>query len=658
MREMMSHDDENAAVWLLERLAQVVQVQVDPVALHQTLRHASSLVDAAATVGLSLEPAHDVGEAALPLGSVSPPLVVLERRGDQLLIERPNEAPSWVDAVSVPAGLTWFSAVERTPLQRLAGDHPSPLARLASLVSLERADLQAIALYAAGVGLFSLATPVAVQALVSSVAFGTLLQPIVVLSVLLLAALAFQSTLKALQARLVEGIEARLFVRTALDFAWRLPRVKKEEADHGFGPTTINRFFEVATLQKTASVLLTDGIATVLTVGIGLIVLAFYHPALLAFTLVVIALIVVVVLVPSRHGLSTSIEESAAKYEVAAWLQTIASSTAVLKGPGERLARERADALTRRYLAARGRHFRVLFGQTLSTLGLQIIASVALLGLGGWLVVQRELTLGQLIAAELIVSGVTQSLSKVGKLLDSTYDLLTSIDKLGHVIDLPIEADERDSSIPGSGPLQVELVHAADHEHPPVSLRLAAGERVAISASERPLVEWVAGLRLPNSGSVLLNGVETSRARGPSFRTDLALLHRDDLFEGSVLENLTLGRDGLLAEHARAALEKVDLLDTIRSLPQGLDTPLERGGAPLTPSQAARLLVARAIASNPRLIVLDDLLEAVEPAARSRCLAALTAQPPRWTLAAIVADTDGPVARACQRVISLDEVAS
>ncbi len=669
-------------VWAMDALSRVVGVELDPVktrrlaraslegrssleldALHQALKaglEGSRLIPADAE-----DPSGALTTTELPLLSLGGRgLAILSRRGEQLEISHPDEPPEWrshdeVRALIAEVGGPWLTAAPATPLEDLS-HHPSAWARLRALMRLERDDLWVVFIYASTVGLFTLATPVAVQSLVGSVAFGTLLQPIVVLSLLLLVALGFQAALNALQARVVESLQQRLFVRTALDLAWRLPRVKPEAIEEGFGPETVNRFFEIVTVQKTAGILLTDGIATVLQIAIGLLVLGFYHPFLLAFDIVLIALVALVVWAPARRGLASSIEESYAKYAVAAWLEQLASAGAAFRGKaGAAFATERADALTRRYLNARDAHFKILFGQTIGTLGLQVLASAALLGLGGWLVVQRELTLGQLVAAELIVAAVTGSVAKLGKLLDNAYDLLTGVDKLGHLLDLEIEDPERGEPVPGQGGIRVEVQAARDELSGAVSFEVPAGARMAISGAHgHRLGEWLAALRLPGRGTISFNGVETSRARAPTLREHVAFVRGSDLFEGTVLENVTVGRENITALDARAALERVGLLEELRALPEGIDTHVYPSGAPLSPGQRTRLLIARALAGTPRLIVVDEPLEGLEAEVRARCVNALTRPSAPWTLIALVGEPGDALARACSSHRHLHELSS
>lgn len=681
---LSAEDTARLVQWAVETLAAEVAVPVDPVQARKLARMAVEgrdqveVAEAQQLLARALEAARlspvEAGDVKDVLESVELPIVTLENGGlavtsrleGKLTLHRPDgtsETLSVARAREVVAahGGTWLTAAPSAPLQELAGHHhPSPWQRLKALMHLERDDLWVILVYAVAVGLFSLATPVAVQSLVSTVAFGTLLQPIVVLSLLLLVALGFQAALRALQVRVVEALQQRVFARTALDLAWRLPRVKPEAAREGFGPESVNRFFDVITVQKTAHTLLTDGLEMVLLIGIGVLVLAFYHPMLLGFAIVLGTALAALLWIPAKKGLETSIDESYAKYDVAAWLEELARPGAAFRGAGgTALAAEKAEALTRRYLTARRSHFTVLFGQTIGALVLQVVASAALLGLGGWLVVQRELTLGQLVAAELIVAAVTSSMSKLGKMLDSGYDLLTALDKLGHLLDLPVEDPESGGEpIPGEGAVAVEVRGASDGGAA-LSFDVAAGARVAISGAQgQHLGEWLAALSVPAHGTVALNGVETNRARSPRLRDRVAIIQPNDLFDGSVLENVSLGRTNVTTSDVRSALEKVGLLEEVRALPEGLETRLFPGGVPLTPSQRTRLLVARALAGTPRLIIVDESLEGVEPLARARCVSALTRANAPWTLIALVDDASVSLARACQQRLKLEELAT
>jgi ABC-type bacteriocin/lantibiotic exporter with double-glycine peptidase domain len=315
----------------------------------------------------------------------------------------------------------------------------SPWARLRALLALEARELLALAVYAVALGGLSLAVPVAVQVLVNTVAFGTLMQPLLVLSVLLLGVLGIAATVRVMQWYAVELLHRRIFVRVAEDFARRLPAMPSAVHERIDVRELSNRFFDVVTVQKVMSQLLLDGFGLLLQTLVGMLLLAFYHPLLLLFdVLLVVAIAGVVVL--GRGAVRTAVSESSAKYRVAAWLQELASKPDEFSGAaGAVRAAQVGDELTRGYLARRKDHYRHVWRQLVGGAALQVFAMTALLGLGGWLVIERELTIGQLVAAELVVGAVALGLAKLGKQFEAVYDLLGALDKVGRVLDAPAD---------------------------------------------------------------------------------------------------------------------------------------------------------------------------------------------------------------------------
>jgi len=177
-------------------------------------------------------------------------------------------------------------------------------------------------------GVLYLATPLTVDAVVNNFAFGNEqlvhVQALIVLAVFLLFLLAMLGVLRAAQDYAMEIIQRRLFVRLTADVAYRLPRVPLEVLEAHQGPELVNRFFDVVTIQKSSSGLLLDGINMIFSTLIGLVVLGFYHPLLLLFALILLVLLGLVVFLPAKRAVPTSIEESYAKHSVVGWLEQIA----------------------------------------------------------------------------------------------------------------------------------------------------------------------------------------------------------------------------------------------------------------------------------------------------------------------------------------------
>ncbi len=338
----------------------------------------------------------------------------------------------------------------------LHGHGKGPWQRLVELLRLEWSDVFTLLAFGLGVGLLSLVAPAAIEALVNTVAFGILLWPVLVLAMVMLTLLVVSAVLRAMQTYVAECLQRRLFVRTALGFADRLARTDLSSFDGVNRADIVNRFFEVSSGQKSIATLLVEGVGIIMMTVVGLIVLAFYHPYLLTFALVLAGLVVFMLLGLGIGGVRSSIAESYAKFDVAAWLEEVARCPhAFRSGDGAFLALDRADQLADRYISARKRHFGIIWRQTLFALALEAVGSTVLLGLGGWLVINRQLTLGQLVASELIVTLVLVSLSKIGKYVEIFYDLQATLDKLGVLDRLPPEPTEGESLDRQAGPLAI-----------------------------------------------------------------------------------------------------------------------------------------------------------------------------------------------------------
>jgi ABC-type bacteriocin/lantibiotic exporter with double-glycine peptidase domain len=532
----------------------------------------------------------------------------------------------------------------RLVLDVLAADHgasKSPWARLRGLVSLEAAELASLVVYAVVIGGLSLAVPIAAQVLVNTIAFGSLLQPLVVLAALLFGVLAFSGLVQVVQWYAVEVLQRRIFVRVAEDLSRRLAAISAVVRERHDPRELANRFFEVLTLQKTVSRLLLDGLGLALQTMVGLLLLAFYHPVLLAFDVVLVAALVVVMIFGLR-AVPTAIEESKAKYRVAAWLETVAASpTAFKRADAATFAAIRTDALTRGYLAARRRHYLRVLRQLVGGVGVQIFAMVALLGLGGWLVIRGELTLGQLVAAELVVGVIGAGFAKVGKHLEAVYDLLAGLDKVGKVLDAPIDSVRRVRA-----GRRVTRMHVrglvARPGLAPVSFALEPGARVWVdgpaAGGKSALLETLAGLRAPHEGSISVPDADDVAG---SLRERALLIRSDDvLAEGTVLDNLRVADPRVDEDRAREVLRMVGLEDAISRLEGGLDARVLGTSGPLSSSECARLVLARAVLARPDVLIVDGVLDdlGLERPMSSRVLDVVMGPDAPWTVIATSRD--------------------
>ena len=531
----------------------------------------------------------------------------------------------------------------------------NPLLRLQQLIYIERQDIGTLLAYGIGIGLLSLATPIAVQALVNTIAFGALLQPLFVLTLILLVLVSCSNALVALQFYVVEMLQRRLFIRLFGETANRLQRTLISAHDNQYLPELVNRFFDVVSLQKTAASLLLETLGYLLQTLIGMFLLAFYHPMLLAFDLLLIASLYLVLFVMGRNGIVTAIEQSKAKYLVAAWLETIAANPLLSKSrQGEAFIDQQSKQIAENYLSACVNHFRILSRQNIGALVLHTLANTSLLALGGWMVIERELSLGQLIAAELVVNAMIYGLTRLGKTLDNFYELVASVDKIGYLLDLPQEHNQGELPQANQSAYQINIQNLSVLKGPQIDqinqldLTLAAGENLVISegAERGTLLDILYGLRSYQAGNIYFNSDDLRDLNLGALRDNVSLVREAEILNLSIADNVSIGRD-LGLNQIRTALKQVGLLELISSLADGLQTPLSSNGEPLNSEQQLRLTLARAIAGAPKLLMIDKTLDHIDCRFLPSILAVLLAPDANWTL--IIISQQADVIERCQR---------
>lgn len=506
----------------------------------------------------------------------------------------------------------------------------SPLARVLEVVDLERTDIRLLLVLITGVGVLNLAIPVAVQALINTVTMGGLLKPLAVISIMLLMFLLLAGTLYVLEMYVVEMIQRRLLVRAALDAAMKAQSAEISVYDQTNMTELMNRFFSVITVQKSAATLLTTGISSLLHGVIGSLILIFYSIYFALAVALILVILLVVVFVVGRRAEPTAIDESQAKYELAAWLETIASNLNTFKfSAGLDLAMRRVDELAGNFISRRSEHFRILLSQYLGGILLYAVGGTFMLALGGMLVIQGQINLGQFVAAELIIFTVLASFLRLIGQLEYFYDMLASMDKLGVLQDIPQERR-------GSGSISVDApIRLAVHDlvydylsntvrQSGISFKVAAGGHLAVLGSsgsgKSNLAELLTGLRQPVSGRIEYNDVDLRLLDLREIRRHIGFVSTIETFEDTVLENVRVGRSDITVEQVSQLLGQLGLLDAIARLEHGLDTRLATSGAPLSSSETRLLMLCRALIARPALLIIDSLLDPLSDTDRARAL--------------------------------------
>ncbi len=319
---------------------------------------------------------------------------------------------------------------------------PTPVQRLLRLLGTERKDIVYLLLFAVVTGLISLTLPLGIQAVFNLVSSGLLFSSIYVMIGLVVVGVLAGGILTIVQFTLVEIIQQRIFAKATFEFTYRLPLIEPQALAEYYPPELMNRFFDVVTLQKSMPKILIDIPAAVVQILFGIILLSFYHPVFLGFGLVTLLAIYGVIRLFGPEGTRTSIKESSDKYKVVDWLEQYS-----LRVSENRPNHEEADPIDQvdkrlaNYISHRNDHFRVLKRFYYSSVGFRTLVTGGLLVLGTSLVVSRQMSLGQFVASELVIVLITGAVDKLTSSVDTVFDVLAGVEKVGTVTDLPIEDD-------------------------------------------------------------------------------------------------------------------------------------------------------------------------------------------------------------------------
>ena len=503
---------------------------------------------------------------------------------------------------------------------------------LRKILAPERDYYLLVVTYGIGISLLSLATPIAVQMLVNTVANTGLTTPLVVLSISLFLLLALAGLLNALRIHLMDLFARRFYARMVSEIALRaIYAVNPFFADEGKGPL-FNRYFDIIIVHKTLPYLLIGGFTILLQVIVGMVLVSLYHPLFLIFNLVVALVCWLVWSIWGPRAIDSAVELSHRKHATAAWLEGLGGSNGFFKSERHiEYALARTDAISDYYISQHRKHFGNYFTQTIWYLLIYALASALLLGLGGWLVIQGQLTLGQLVAAELVLSVAFFGISQFGTYLTYFYDLCGAIDELSLFYDVEQEPFiERPADLGDDARLTLKEARGdARSVDATFDFSIPSGSRVLAHADshavQRLFTSFLKRHETPRGGIISLGGVDLMSVAVHQLRQEVIVLDRPNLTEMSIREYLQLSDFGGSPEGILEAIEAVGLEDAVSQLPEGLDTNLASTGWPLSITETMQLKLAAAIIARPRLLVLNQLYDVMSAEALSCSLDLLQA---------------------------------
>ena len=519
-----------------------------------------------------------------------------------------------------------------------------PWQRFINLLKLDRRDIRQIFYYAVFAGLVTLTLPLGIQAIINLIQGAEVSTSWIVLVMLVTLGVAFQGILQLMQIRILENIQQKIFTRSSFEFAYRFPKIKWNELRQDYPPELANRFFDTLTVQKGLSKILIDFPAAILQILFGLILLSLYHPFFIIYGLLLLILVYVVFKFTAKKGLETSLKESKSKYEVAHWLQEIARSLTSFKLSGRTsLAMEHNNSLTENYLETRENHFKILMTQFIQMIGFKVLVTAGLLLIGGLLVLNQQMNIGQFVAAEIIILLVISSVEKLVTGLESFYDVLTSLEKIGQVVDKELEAQEGTNPFLKNDTASItlnNLTHLTiegDTILHNVNLDLKHKDRLLIEgpsgSGKTTLLKILSGIIEPSNGAIYINDHSFKGMNINAYRSNVGqVLPEQFPFEGTILENITFGNKTIAMDIINQIVKDVGLQGYIRKQSKGINSEILSQGQSLPHTVSKRLLLARAIVHEPKILLLKDTLEHFEPTEAKRLMNYLANPEKPWLL--------------------------
>lgn len=542
----------------------------------------------------------------------------------------------------------------------------TPLQRLISLLKLDKRDISQVFFYAIFAGLVSLSLPLGIQAIINLIQSGRVSVSWIVLVIIVIFGVALVGILSIMQLRITENLQQKIFVRSSFEFGYRLPKIKLSELYNQYPPELANRFFDTITIQKGASKLLIDFSTALLQIVFGIILLSLYHPFFIFFGLILLFLLYIIFKFSFNSGLSTSLKESKYKYKVVSWLQEIARNNfSFRKTINFEYALNKNNYLVSQYLDNREKHFNIIKRQYSQLIIFKVIITAGLLFIGGYLVLNQKMNIGQFVAAEIIILLVINSVEKIVVGLETLYDVLTAVEKIGQIADLEMEVaqDVTNEICYNSISLEAENINFKFPESSGVvlnniNIKIKNSEKILLEgdngSGKTTLIRILSGLLQPTSGAFFINDDTYRKIDLQQYRSQIAIIINGETpFEGTILENITFNNPAITQEDIKWAIESVKLGSFIKSLPNGLDTKIYPEGRQLSSSNAQKILLARSIVDKPKILFYEDALDRMDADIAREIIDFLTSSENKWTL--IVSSKNPYWKEKCTRTITMQE---
>lgn len=493
----------------------------------------------------------------------------------------------------------------------------SALLKLHRLIMTDKRDAGSVYFFAIAGGLISLSLPLGIQTIISFVMAARLSTSIVILIVIVIVGVFLNGLMQVRQIQVIERIRQKIFTRYSLEFSHKIPQISPQEMDDYYLPEVVNRFFDIPALAKSIEKIMLDIPTSVIQILFGLIILSFYHPIFIAFGAFVLVALITIIRITSPRGFETNLTASNYKYETAGWLEEMARGIKTFKySKGASLHMKKTDKLIGEYLESRTAHFKILTLQYWSLIVFKILIVASMLTAGTWLLLDQQINVGQFIAADIIIILIISSVEKLISTLDNVYDSLSSIEKISKITDSKIEESGNLPFDKNKGCTVIFKEVGFQYPNGNVALKeinFTALENKIIcfsgnSGSGRStILRLLTGAYTGFTGNILLNDIPIKNYLLNDLRINTGTLLADqDIFRGSILENLNMGNEHITMAEITTLAEITGLSSFIISEEKGYDTILDPMGKRISRHIKQKIKLIRALAGKPSLLLLED----------------------------------------------------
>ncbi|HMU03248.1 MAG TPA: ATP-binding cassette domain-containing protein [Saprospiraceae bacterium] len=543
----------------------------------------------------------------------------------------------------------------------------TPVQRFFRLLQPNKDAIRNLYIFAIFNGLIALSLPLGIQAIINLIQGGEVSASWILLVAIVLIGYILNGLLQIFQLRITEDLQKDIFTRSAFEFAYRIPRIRMDALQNQYAPELMNRFFDTISIQKGVAKVLLEMTAAALSILFGLILLSFYHPFFIIFSVLIIVLGIIIGSYIFQRGLKSSIVESKYKYKVAFWLEEVARTNTTFRlSCDTSLPVRKTDVLVEKYLDAREGHFKILLRQYYLFIFFKILIAAGFLILGGILVFNQQMNIGQFVAAEIVILLLISSTEKLLLTLEVVYDLLTSIEKIGQVTDLELEKSSGHSYIVNEDQqgmsvsihnLYFKYPDSVDYSLQDFNLDIKSNEKITLTGSngsgKATLLKLMTAFFEPQRGNNIYDNIPIKNYDVTQLRSYIAeCISEDRIFEGTLLENLTVGRD-ISQYKISEVLDNIGLTSFIHQLPQGYNTEIGPQGKRLPGSVTQKIILARNLLKEPRLMIVEDIFKNIEKKEKLLIFKYILQKNAERTV--IVVSKDPDIMQLTDRIITLDD---